>query len=434
MKVSNILVFACLIFIIVVFFISPSLLEKRTPHLDQEEGIFNGKIIKEPDVRATNTKYTIQTKERRILVTTGVYPEYEYGDVLEIKGELEIPMIFEDFNYKDYLAKDRIYHVIYYPGIKLLEKNKGNFIYQTIFKFKNKIKKEIEKIMPFPEVSILQAITLGYKQALSNETKETLNITGTRHIVAISGMHIVILSWIIMYLLIVIGLWRGQAFYFAIALMILFIIMVGAPASAVRAGIMAGILLLGEKIGRLRNSGRIAVFAGVIMLVFNPLLLRYDVGFQLSFLAVLGIIYLKPIFDKWIEKWHKKQEISSMFQIITMTPAAQIATLPILIYNFGRISFISPLANVLIVPLLPFIMSLGLAFNIGTIIWPFLGEILVWPLYMGLAYITHLTNFLSQIPFAAKEISNVHWLWLTGYYILLVGFIWLYKKKTKLEY
>jgi len=436
MKASNILVFACLIFIIVVFFISPHLLDqKRSPHLSEKDGgIFNGKIIKEPDVRATNTKYTIQTEEGRILVTTGVYPEYEYGDVLEIKGELEIPTVFEDFNYKNYLAKDGIYYVFYYPKIKVLEKNKGNFIYQAIFKFKNKIKQGIEKIMPFPEVSILQAITLGYKQALSDETKETLNITGIRHIVAISGMHIVILSWIIMYLLIGIGLWRTQAFYFAIALMILFIIMVGAPASAVRAGIMAGILLLGEKIGRLRNSGRIAVFAGSIMLAFNPLLLRYDVGFQLSFLAVLGIIYIKPIFDKWIEKWQKKQEISSTLQIITMTLAAQIATLPILIYNFGRISFISPLANVLIVPLLPFIMSLGLAFNIGTIIWPFLGKILVWPLYIGLAYITHLTNFLSQIPFAAKEIINVHWAWLIGYYILLVGFIWLYKKKTKSEY
>lgn len=434
MKASNILVFACLIFIIVVFFVSPSLLKKRTPYLNQGEGIFTGKIIKEPDKRSSNTKYTIQIEKEKILVTTGVYPEYQYGDVLEIKGELEEPMVFEDFNYKNYLAKDGIYYVVYYPEIKVLQRNKGNFIYQAIFKFKNKIKQGVEKIMPFPEVSILQAITLGYKQALSDETKETLNITGIRHIVAISGMHIVILSWITMYLLIVIGLWRGQAFYFAVALMILFIIMIGAPASAVRAGIMGGILLLGEKIGRLRNSGRIAVFAGSIMLVFNPLLLRYDVGFQLSFLAVLGIIYIKPIFDKWIEKWQKKQEISSTLHIITMTLAAQIATLPILIYNFGRISFISPLANVLIVPLLPFIMSLGLAFNIGTIIWPFLGKILVWPLYIGLAFITHLTNFLSQIPFAAKEIVNIHWAWLIGYYILLVGFIWLYKKKTKLEY
>ena len=432
MRLSNIFLIICLIFIIVVFFVSPYLL--KSPNLEQEKGIFVGKVLKEPDERSTNTKYTIQTEEEKILITTSTYPEYKYGDVLEIKGELEIPMIFEDFNYKNYLAKDGIYSVMYYPEIKILERDKGNVVYQIIFKFKNKIKESIEKIMPFPEVSILEAITLGNKQMLSEEIKENLNITGTRHIVAISGMHIVILSWIIMYLLIGIGLWRGQAFYFALGLMILFIIMVGAPASAVRAGIMAGILLLGQKIGRLSDSARLVVFAAAIMLIFNPLLLRYDVGFQLSFLAVLGIIYLKPIFDNWLGKIIKKEQLNGFIQIITMTLAAQIATLPILIYNFGRISFISPLANVLIVPLLPFIMSLGLAFNIGTLIWSFVGKILIWPIYIGLTYVIRLTDYLSQPSFAVKEITNIHWLWLVGYYILLIIFLWFFKKKQKIKF
>lgn len=439
MKISNIFLVLCLVFIMAIFYISPYLLEKRKSPLSnyndlEEDFDFTGKVIKEPDMRSTNTKLTVQTDEGRVLVTTGNYPEYFYGDVLEIKGELEIPAIFEDFNYKNYLAKDGIYYVIYYPEIKILERNKGNFIYQAIFKFKNKIKQGIEKIMPFPEISILEAITLGNKQGLSDETKEVLNITGTRHIVAVSGMHILILSQILMFLLIGLGLWRGQAVYFALTLIILFIIMIGAPASAIRAGIMGGILLFGQKIGRLNDSSRIVVFAGVIMLIFNPLLLRYDVGFQLSFLAVLGIIYLKPIFDNWIERLFKKQELSGLVQIITMTLAAQIATLPILIYNFGRISFISPIANVLIVPILPFIMGLGLAFNLGTVVWSFFGKILAWPTYIGLTYITRLTDCLSQLPFAAKEISNVHWAWLVGYYVLLVSFIWLYKRKIKLQY
>jgi len=167
------------------------------------------------------------------------------------------------------------------------------------------------------------------------------------------------------------------------------------------------------------------------MLTFNPLLLRYDVGFQLSFLAVLGIIYIKPIFDKWLEKWQKKEELSGVLHIITMTLAAQIATLPVLIYNFGRISFISPIANVLIVPALSYIMGLGLAFNLGTVLWSFLGKILVWPTYIGLTYIVCLTDYLSQFPFAAREISNVHWIWLIGYYILLIGWLWQYRKRKK---
>lgn len=434
MRASNILVVVCLIFVVAVFFVSPWLMKKRIPHLQEGEGIFSGKVIRGPDRRSTNTKLTIQTEEGRVLVTISNYPEYNYGDVLEIKGKLQEPIVFEDFNYKEYLAKDGIYAVVYYPEIKVLETGQGNFIYQAIFKFKNKIKQSIEQIMPFPEISILQAITLGNKQMLSEELKEELNIVGIRHITAISGMHIVILSEILLFLLVGLGLWRHQAVYLALGILILFIIMVGAPSSAVRAGIMGGILLIAQSIGRLSDSGRIVVFAATIMLVFNPLLLRYDVGFQLSFLAVLGIIYLKPIFDSLIEKLFKKEQLSTIIQIISMTLAAQIATLPILIYNFGRISFISPIANVLIVPILPFVMSLGLVFNIGTIIWSFIGKILVWPAYIGLTYIVRLTELLSQIPFAAREISNIHWLWLIGYYILLIGFICFYHKRKKLIY
>lgn len=431
MRTSNILLIICLFFILLIFFISPHLMEqKKALHsLEKDGGIFVGKIVEEPDVRSNNTKLTVKAEKGKILVTTNNYPEYQYGDVLKIKGELKEPLIFEDFNYRNYLAKEGIYSVIYYPEIEILERNKGSIFYQTIFKFKNSIKKEIEKIMPFPEVSILEAITLGYKQGLSEKIKESLNISGVRHIVAISGMHIVILSWIIMYLLIGLGLWRNQAFYFAIGLIVLFIIMVGAPSSAIRAGIMGSILLLGQKMGRLSDSGRIVVFAATIMLIFNPLLLRYDVGFQLSFLAVLGIIYIKPIFDKWLEKITQKEKIKWWFHFVTMTLAAQIATLPILIYNFGRISFVSPLTNVLIVPAIPYIMGLGLLFNFSAVIFSLLAKVLLWPLYIGLTYIICLTNSLSQLPFSAKEISNLHWLWLIGYYILLIGLLIWYKRK-----
>ena len=449
---SNILLVICLVFIgglfiVSVFEISPiwgflySAKDQISQYNDLDEKIsFVGVIVKEIDKRSNNTKLTIQTElaptaknlawgQGKVLVTTRRYPEYKYGDELIITGTLKTPTVFEDFDYQGYLAKDGIYSVIYYPKIEPTGKNFGNFFYKAIFSFKNKIKQAVEKIMPLPEVAILEALTLGNKRSLTENLKNQLNITGTRHIVAISGMHIIILIKALMILLIGIGLWRGQAFYFALALMILFIIMVGAPASAVRAGIMAGILLFAEKIGRLNNSGRAIVFAAAVMLAINPLLLKFDVGFQLSFLAVLGIIYIKPIFDKWIAKITRKQEIKFWVNFITMTLAAQVATLPILIYNFGRISFISPLANILIVPALPYVMGAGFIFSLGAVAWIGLGKILIWPAWFIFAYITKLVELLSKIPFAAKEISNVHWGWLVGYYILLIGFLWWYKNQ-----
>ncbi len=454
---SSILLVICLVFIGGLFIVSVFEIPKpvwgflffrdKENHIsnynDLDEKIsFVGEIIKEPDKRNSNTKLTIKVKtaevEGGVLVTTRRYPEYRYGDELVITGKLKTPTKFEDFNYKGYLAKDGIYSVIYYPKIEPTGRNRGNSFYKLIYFFKDKIKQAVEKIMPLPEVAILEALTLGNKRSLTENLKNQLNITGTRHIVAISGMHILIVTQALMYLLIGIGLWRGQAFYFVLAILILFIIMVGAPASAVRAGIMGGILLFAQKIGRLNNSGRVIVFVGAIMLTLNPLLLKFDVGFQLSFLAVLGIIYLKPIFDEWLNKilpkkfnvWLEKGKLRRETKsIAAMTFAAQVATLPILVYNFGRISFISPLANVLIVPALPYIMGAGFIFSLGAVAWIGLGKILIWPAWFMFAYATKLVELFSKIPFAAKEISNVHWAWLVGYYILLIGFLRWYKNQ-----
>jgi competence protein ComEC len=421
------------VFIGGVFFFSPKLIEK-IPHQNFGEGIFIGTVIKEPEIKSNSTKLTVKTEKGKILVSIGNYPQYFYGDVLKIQGTLQEPKVFDEFNYKNYLAKEGIYYLSYWPKIEILERNGGNSIFGAILKFKNKTTNAIEKIMPFPEVSLLEGIILGNKQIFSEDLKNSLNITGTSHIVAISGMNIVIISEIMMFLLIALGLWRKQAFWFALALIFLFILMVGAPASAVRAGIMGAILLYAQKIGRISNAARIMVFAAAIMLVFNPLLLRYDVGFQLSFLAVFGLIYIKPIFDELILKRIKKEELNGLLQIITTTLAAQIAVLPILIYNFGRISFISPITNILIVPLITFLTIIGLIFITGTMILGFLGKILLWPAYLGVAYVLRIIDWFSKIPWAAKEIQNIHWGFLVGYYALLIGAIWLFKRSKKLVF
>ena len=430
MKISNIFLVICLIFIIVIFFVSPKIIGKQTPTALPEGGIFTppsagliGKIIKEPTIKSSSIQYIISTEIGKILITAPNYPEYFYGDILKIQGKLQFPTVFEDFNYQQYLAKDKIYHVMYYPKIELLAKDQGNKIFSTILKFKNKITDKIETIMPFPEAAILEGIILGNKQIFSEKIKNDLSVTGTSHITAISGMNIVIISEILMFVLIALGLWRKQAFYFVTILIVLFIFMVGAPASAVRAGIMGIILLYAQKIGRLSNAGRIMVFAGTIMLIFNPLLLRYDVGFQLSFLAVLGLIYIKPIFDKILEKITKKEQINNFLQIITTTIAAQISVLGILVYNFGRISFISPITNILIVPLITLLTIIGIIFIGGAIVSVGIGKILLWPAYIGTTYVLRVIDWFAQIPWASKQISDVHWLWVVAYYVLLVGIV-----------
>ena len=226
------------------------------------------------------------------------------------------------------------------------------------------------------------------------------------------------------------GLWRTQAFYFAIVFLILFIIMVGFPASAVRAGIMGGMFLFAEKIGRMRVADRALVFAAALMLFHNPLLLRYDVGFQLSFLATLGIIYLMPVFQDYL----KKIPIDFIKSILAMTLAAQVFTLPILIYNFGYISLVSPITNILIVPFIPFIMIFGFVSGFLGMVWQALGWIFSLPVWFLLTYITKVVDFFSQLPFAYLTIENISWLWLLIAYLILAIITWHLNEKQKLKF
>ena len=391
---------------------------------------FQGQVIKEPDIRENNIKLTIRSEKMtigdkqitatgKVLVSVNRYPEYNYGDELRITGKLKTPHIFEDFNYKDYLAKDGIFSVMYYPKIELLERENcaglTRAIFSEILGFKNKLRESIYQNLSPPQSAILGTMILGDKSRISDEWKNKLNIAGVRHITCISGMHIIILAGILMGLGIWLGLWRSQAFYFAIILLFLFIIMAGAPASAVRAGIMGGMLLFAQRIGRLRAADRVLVLAAVLMLIHNPLLLRSDVGFQLSFLATMGIIYLLPIFQGWLKWIH----IKFLKNILAMTLAAQVFTLPILIYNFGYMSLAAPMTNVLIVPLLPFILGLGFLFGLVGIILPFLGWILSWPVWFLLTYITKLVDWFSNFSWASLTIGNIHWLWLIAAYLIL---------------
>lgn len=431
MTKSQIFLYLCLVFIggvfIWSFFASPSV-SNLNQFYDQELEL-EGVIINEPERRINQQKFEFKAEDvpGKILITTEIYPEYHYGDKLEIYGKLREPTVFEDFDYRQYLAKDKIYLVIYSPYIKLLENNQGNWFYQRIFNFKDKLRGVIEQTLLPPQGSILKAIFLGDRFGLSEEFKEKLNLAGVRHIVAISGMHMIIMTQILLFLALGIGLWRGQAFYFVILLLVAYIIMIGAPASAVRAGIMAGLLLLAQKLGRLRGSARAVVFAAVIMLLFNPWLLKADAGFQLSFMACLSIIYLKPILDDWSAKWPNPWRLKD---ILTMTLAAQLGVLPILIFHFGRLSLISPLANLMIVPLLPVIMISGIILSFVGLIWLPLAEIVAWPVWFLLSYLVKIVEFFSFLPLAAYEFKNVSLIFLLGYYLVL---IWIVTKRPCLK-
>ena len=374
-----------------------------------------GIVSEEPANKEKTVKLTINCQKiffgqeetkvfGKILVTTNKYPEYEYGDELEISGLLQSPSEdIDGFNYKEYLSKEGIYSQMSWPKIEKTGSGLGNPVLSAIFSFKNKVESKVDEFLFPPQSGLLKALFFGNEEDISQEWKDKFSLTGTRHITAVSGMNITIICALVLNFFLALGFWRKHAFYFSVIIIILYILMIGAPPSALRAGVMGGIFLAGQHFGRVSESSRALVFAASFMLLMNPLLLRLDVGFQLSFLATLGLICLQPFFARLFSKWPDFLQIK---YALTATLSAQIFTLPILIMNFGQISLISPLINVMIVPLFSLITILGFLFIVfASVAWP-LGQIFSMPLWLLLTYVIKTVDLGAKIPFGNFKIDE----------------------------
>jgi len=406
--------------------------EFRKLNNENEITTLKGIIIKEPEVREKSIQLVIKMErlKERILITTGRYPEYQYGDKLKIKGKLNNPPKFEGFNYGDYLKKEGIYSVMSFPEIEIEGRNFGNPLLKALFSFKNKFQEVSENFISPPQAGILEALVFGEEKQISKDWKEKLNRTGTRHITAVSGMNVTILTFLIFAFVMNLGLGKRQAFHISLFLIFLYILTIGVLPSAVRAGIMAAIFLAAQYFGRLTSPIRAVIFAFSLMVFFNPFLLRLDVGFQLSFLAILGLIYFQPLFFQIFKKI-PNPKIFPFRTTLSATLAAQIFTLPILVYNFGNIPLVSPITNVFIVPLLAPITILIFIFGISAIFFFPLGFFLSFPVWFSLNYITQIVGFFSRIPLTVFTFQNIHWIFLVISYIVLAFLAWQAQKKSR---
>jgi competence protein ComEC len=445
-------IFFCLLFILSGLFraqsvaISQEKLSKIMKCANQKM-VLGGTIGKEPEIKngkqklilgnihnigSVETRHCLVSTADKILIYADKYPEYRYGDVLKISTKLKIPESFDGFDYQNYLFSQSIYYLSYYPKIEFIGAVEAGRdpplqkkYYAQILSFKKNLIDLNKSIYSQPQASIINAMVLGNKTEISQEVLENFNLTGTRHIVAISGLHITIITIMLMYLLLAVGINRNRAFYLAVLLIAFFVIMIGLPPSAIRAAVMGGMVLLAIKVGRLNNSLNAIVFAAAAMLLINPNLLWHNVGFQLSFAAVLGIVYLFPVLEKYSEKIIKNDLVIYRFirSIILITLSAQIATLPILINSFESLSLSSILANVLILPLVPAVILGSFLVMLISNISLFFGQIISWPIWLAVTYQMKIIEHLAGFSWSAITIKNFP-AWAFGiYYLLLAIFL-----------
>lgn len=397
---------------------------------------YSGEIIDEPSVKENNQQLTVIVKSAQItddtfsamaksvssvgiLLSTGLENDYKYGDAINFSGKLGKPENFitdqgKEFDYVNYLRKDGILYVMSYPKIEIVSRGNGNPIKSALFSAKEKFLEKINMTIASPENLLMGGLILGEKSSFNQALRQNFVNTGTIHIVALSGYNVTIVAeWLMKLFAKVSFLPKNFGIGTGIFAIILFIIMTGGSSTAIRAGIMAILVLIARATGRNYDVARALILSGVFMIILNPFLLVYDVSFELSFLATVAVIFFTPRIEKYF-LWITKS--FGLRDIVSVTCAAYIFVFPFILYKMGNFSLVALPANVLILPFIPFTMMFGFLTGFLGLIHYILAVPAGYLSYLFLHYELGVISFFSSLPFAAFTLPDFpFWLTLTIY-------------------
>lgn len=291
------------------------------------------------------------------------------GNVLYFYGQIKVPENFSDeFDYVRYLYHRKVDGILYTHHWKVASIEPGGLKAGALRMRDNLLAYYSHSGMTGDELAILSALTLGYKEELSEEVRERFNVSGASHLLALSGLHIGIIC---MFLLSCISvLLPGTRFFHLRRLLVIpivwmFVLLVGSPLSAVRAAIMFSLLVVGNTFTRVGFSLNTLALAALGMLLYQPFYL-FDVGFQMSFMAVASILLLQPWLSGLVAR-PRNIVLRYLWDITTVSVSAQIGVLPLVIYYFSRISPYALLVNLWVVPLTFVIVAFSLLFLLSAL-------------------------------------------------------------------
>jgi competence protein ComEC len=407
-------------------FALPNFSDEYLSYYNGKNYVFEGIISTEPDIRIDSARYIVEPRdlEGKVYIKTELYPRYDYGDYIKITCNLKKPEPIEDFRYDMYLARYGVVSICFNPEIDKISSGGGNFFLKNILYTKEFFAEKINKLWHEPYAGFMSGLLYGYRGGLG-DLQEDFNRTGVTHIVAISGYNISIIAIILSTLFVHLWIPRKKAFWIISFGIFLFVIFTGASGSVVRAGIMGFFVLLSRQLGRLNSVGNIMALTAVVMTIHNPFVLFWDAGFQLSFLATLGLVYISPILQN---RFKKMPEFIGLKESFVSTVSAIIATLPLILFQFGRLSVVAPIVNVLILWLIPWIMMFGFfAVLFSFIFYPF-GQIVSWVAWVFMKYITSVVEWFSGLSFASVEIRTPFYFVIFLYFLIYIIF---FNKKYK---
>ncbi len=425
--------------------------ENISYYRDLDQNIrFIAEVVGEPDLRSDGQNLVVEARQMyvpglktggvagmtvapemaeasgKVMVKADRYPERSYGGFLDISCRLQTPPVFEKFSYAALLAKDDIFSFCTRPVVKEvslgigeggIQPSGGIFgilgqarrgFWRTVFSLKSVVLSRVNELYAEPQASLAAGILVGARRAIPADILDDFNTAGLTHVLAISGYNVSMMITVFGYLFQGAARRRRYAGMFCGVLGL--VAFTGFSASVLRAAWMGCITLVAQMVGRKGSGLHLLLVSGVIMVLFSPRMILVDLSFQLSFLSTLGILLFMPKIEAFEAKltvrpgfrWLSKIP-SFMREGFYVTLAAQVFTTPLLFYQFGRFSVIAPVANIFVLPLVPWIMLFSFAgLAVSFLLFP-IGQLLSYGAYVLVTVMLVLVDFFARLPLAALQ-------------------------------
>ncbi len=387
-----------------------------------------GVITGDPDVRDGLQRVPVRvaygSAHSLVLAVTPRDTALAVGERVAIRGTLELPQPFASaggrvFRYDKYLEREGIRFVLDYASVRALASAPWYSVSALLARVKHVFLSGLDVALPEPYASLAGGIVIGGKSGLGSDLQNAFVRTGLVQIIVLSGYNVMVVAeWVMVALAYIKASLHIRALAGALAL-IAFIGVAGASATAVRAGIMACIALYARATGKSYAANRALLLAIVLMLLWNPLLAVFDPGFGLSVAATAGLIWLAPDIETFICK-----RIGFFWaNAIATTIAAQIAVLPLLLYDTGNLSLVAIPVNLLVMPFVPVTMAFSALAGFSGMLFgsiaPLLAILAGLPAYLLTDGLIRIAESAASLKLAALSLPAFpFWLTLAAYALL----------------
>ena len=402
-------------------------------------GALTGVVVAQPRLQADRIQMRVASE--RIFVngkhheTSGLVlveadrgVDIEYGDRIQASGQLVVPAAGDRFSYADYLARQGVFSLVRHAAVRVDESGQGNPLLSALSKLRKIIQRHIADALPEPQAGLLTGILLGDEDGISPALKDAFSRVGASHVVAISGFNMVVVSGIVVRALSgVFSQHRTVVTLNALSVIAVYSLLVGASPGILRAALMSGLLVVGSQLKRRTFVPTSLAFATLLLSLHDPNMLL-DIGFQLSFLAVLGLgLFADPLSERFRQLLGRilPARAANTLHLLLNEPlivslAAQIATLPLIILYFGRLSLAALPVNLLIVPVQSAVLLVGMAATAAYAFLPELGRLVFWADLVFVSWTIAVVRAFADLPFA-ELVVDLDTRLIQAFYLLLIG-------------